>query len=137
LYTGNAAGLIGMLDPKTEKIAEYKMPDRQRATRTRRSSDAMDCSLHRPGRQLRGPADPVTGAVTLKQPRQPTAVRGIAGEIRILLFRRVQFQPHRAARSQNDGDRSSATECRGRPRRVAMGIDDSVYYRLGRGFLGA
>lgn len=139
-YTGNAAGLIGKLDPKTGQVTEYKMPEpaaRDPHTPIFDQSGILWFTVQ--GGNFVGRLDPRTGAVTLKQ---PSTSRSAPYGIVVLSNGTPVFDLFgRNAIGTIDPNTMAITEYAlpegARPRRIAVGRDDIVWYTdFPRGILG-
>ena len=130
-YTGNAAGLIGKIDVKTAEVTEYKMPDP-------RARDPHSLVFSRSGLVVFtvqqggfvGTLDPKTGTINLAPVSTNSRPYGI-----MLNSKDVPFFDLFGTNKIGSLDLKTmkVTEyplpaAGARPRRIAIGLDDTVYY---------
>lgn len=139
-FTGNNIGIIGMLDPKTGVTTEYPLPDSQ-ARDTHTLVFDHDGILWFTVQQANrvGRLDPKTGEIKLATPPTPKArPYGMAVNSKNVVYF-VEFGANKIATITNDMQIKEymLADPGARPRRIAIGPDDMVWYTdFARGFLG-
>ena len=142
-YTGNAAGLIGKVDPKTGKVTEYKMPNAK-------AKDPHTIAFLRDGRlfftvqagNFIGTLDPKAPGGAIKLVEAPTVNSRPYG-VR-LDSKGVPYFDEFNSNKIGSADPQTLIireyplpDKRARPRRIAVGKDDTVWYGdYARGYLG-